>query len=199
MASIALIQTHASSPVAAVGCEKLMNNNTLINDVARAQTQYTQPQASSSSDYQRSTYPRKHPGQTRKGKGPQRDDMLHTLFCSPVTARTPRRENRPPLLPLPPRNSSRNIPPRYSSRNSPPRYSSRTSPHNSPRDEMDLDDIKVTLNRLVSHLIEGIERIVHVYASLDSEYFGLLECGLGGYKVTDCIAADRVTDCIVAD
>ena len=41
--------------------------------------------------------------------------------------------------------------------------------------------------------------MVHVYASHNSEYFGLLECGLGGYKLTDCIAADRVTDCIVAD
>ena len=58
---------------------------------------------------------------------------------------------------------------------------------------MDLEDIRVTLNRLVSHLIEGIERIAHVYTLPNNGHSGLLECSLGGDKLTDWLVADRMT------
>ena len=44
---------------------------------------------------------------------------------------------------------------------------------------MDLDDIRVSLNKWVSHLIVGIKRVVHVYASRNRGQIWLIRMGPG--------------------
>ena len=167
--------THTQSRTPPTHSRTLSTHPRAGSSSTQSRTPYARPHTSSSpTEYQqKSTYPKKYLGQypgRNKGKSPRRDESLNTPFRSPATSRIPERVNRHPLLPLP----------------------SSYNPQESPKDDMDLNDIKMTLNNLVSHLRDGIERLIHVHASRNRDYSGLLEWAPVCDEVTDCRNVDRI-------
>ena len=98
------------------------------------------------------------------------DNKVYTTYRNPVISKTKRMENRPPLLPLP------------------TCYRPNESPNQSP-DDIDLENIRLTLNRLVSHLKDRRERMMLMYASRIGQS-SLLEWAPRCDKLTGCTIVD---------